>query len=70
MDETLIHTEMLTDQDNSSEKIVEVKTESGIYKVKLRIRPYALEVLTRLKQNFEIGLFTASQEHYAQAIIG
>jgi CTD small phosphatase-like protein 2 len=50
-------------------KTIDIETENGDYRINLKIRPHAIEVLKRLKEKFEIGIFTASQEHYGSKIL-
>jgi TFIIF-interacting CTD phosphatase-like protein len=50
-------------------KTIDVCTDNGDYRINLKIRPHVIEVLKRLKEKFEIGIFTASQEHYGSRIL-
>jgi 5'(3')-deoxyribonucleotidase len=37
--------------------------------INLKVRPFALDVLSRLKSKYEIGIFTAANENYAKQVI-
>ena len=43
--------------------------EKKLLRVELRIRPFAKELLKSLSKNFEIGIFTASHQSYADQVI-
>lgn len=65
LDETLVHSQVMNWNTEEKEmgwgKAIEVTTDLGEYRINLKIRPHAQEVLKRLKEKFELGIFTASQ---------
>lgn len=73
LDETLIHTQVInwdtTEEEVGWGKTVEINTDNGDYRVNLKMRPHVVEVLKRLKEKFELGVFTASQEQYGTRIL-
>ena len=68
MDETLIH----TNQSPTSNFEIKVPFRSFQGKISygyVEVRPYAKEILVRLSQFFDIIIFTASTQAYADPII-
>ncbi|KAL4505421.1 hypothetical protein ABPG72_002483 [Tetrahymena utriculariae] len=68
MDETLIHCN--ESASTPSDVIIDVRFPTGEYiQAGINIRPYAIEILQELSEEFEIVIFTASHSCYAQAVI-
>ncbi|CCF72554.1 NLI interacting factor-like phosphatase [Babesia microti strain RI] len=67
LDETLIHSEFVTDGNHSFSTTIKNDTENQtIYVYK---RPYADEFLEQVAKLFEVVIFTAGSEPYAKAVI-
>ncbi len=75
MDETLIHSEEYDhnkDQRGHPKRydfVIEMQSGNRKQKIGVYIRPYCLEFLQRLKQNFEVVIFTAARQDYADKIL-
>jgi hypothetical protein len=78
MDETLLRATCDVDPEfwedgNMMPASYTVKTnhprEEDRYKIKVRLRPHALEVLEFLSQNYAVVVFTAGTQEYADAIL-
>lgn len=64
MDETLVHCQM----ENQEVSDFELKLDDG-EKIFVTIRPYALSFIKKMSQYFEIIVFTASEQDYADAVL-
>ena len=83
LDETLVHCNVHNDEISSQIEPVEVEIEEEdwdmklpvinktgrINQIKVNIRPYAKEFLERMSQFFEIVIFTASSQSYANTVL-
>lgn len=69
LDETLIHCNDYEPNAASDRHIKIVFPDGEIMDARINIRPYCRSVLRRLKKYFEIIVFTASDLHYARAIL-
>ncbi len=75
MDETLIHSEEYQeskDQRGNPKRydfVIEMLANGKQHKIGVYIRPYCMEFLQRLKSNFEIVIFTAARQDYADKIL-
>lgn len=68
LDETLVH--CVTDNIEKADKIITVILATGEkIKAGVNIRPYAVECLKELAEHFELVVFTASHENYANVVI-
>lgn len=66
LDETLVHS--CSDRDQS-QYTLKVRNESGNEtKIKLNIRPYALDLIHSVSHYYEIVIFTASSHNYATMV--
>lgn len=69
LDETLIHSWVLgTGKNDDLNKDFEITLDSGL-KYGISLRPYLSKCLSHLGQYYEMGVFTASEKHYADAIL-
>ena len=69
MDETLIHSEEYR-QGAPYDMSIELMAPTGrAERIGVYIRPYCLEFLRRMSQKFELGIFTAGKQQYADKII-
>lgn len=75
MDETLIHSE---EYDNSKNQrghpkrydfVIEMNANNRSTKIGVYIRPYCLEFLRRMSQKYEVVIFTAARQDYADKIL-
>lgn len=66
LDETLIHTELLSEYKPDS---IELNMEGKIAYIKINIRPFMYEFLNEMIKLFDLCIYTASQDFYAKAII-
>lgn len=75
MDETLIHSEELDPaktqkgHPNKYDFVIEMETNQRVQKIGVYIRPHCFEFLTQLKDKFEIVIFTAARQDYADKIL-
>lgn len=68
LDETLIHTELKDIE--SSMKTIDIKISSNLTKtVGLNIRPNFREELEKIKKNYFLIIYTASQQKYSDAVL-
>ena len=65
LDETLVH----CCQNNETPDVILPLVGDPSLKVKLKIRPFAKEFLMRMKEHFEIIVFTASTNLYAETVV-
>lgn len=68
LDETLVHAS-LTPQPNSDCQFEVVMPDGTQYAVYVKLRPGLMEFLKRLSENYELVLFTASKQVYAEKLI-
>ncbi|CAI2359926.1 unnamed protein product [Moneuplotes crassus] len=68
MDETLIHC-VDSIQDENPQYVIKVILEEEEVQAGINIRPYALECLEAVNQKFEVIVFTASHQTYADAVL-
>jgi CTD small phosphatase-like protein 2 len=67
LDETLVH---CLEDHLTSDTAIEIKLPSGEHiKAGLNIRPFARECLLNASQNFEVAVFTASHQCYADVVL-
>ena len=75
MDETLLHTDFTYDESRSD---VEIVDDAGIryyvrfgtnHQLKVNLRPHLAYFLDQTSRHYNLVLFTASEEHYASAVI-
>ena len=66
LDETLIHSHFRDDDEISNDYLIIETEESELY---VSIRPGMIKLLQEIKNDFEIVLFTASNDYYADSII-
>lgn len=68
LDETLVH---CCDESETEPTVVLpiVFANGDIIEAPISIRPYALECLTKVSKNYEVIVFTASQQCYADAVL-
>ena len=69
MDETLIHSEEWRAGMPYDETVGITNPMGQVEKIGVFVRPYCLEFLERMSQNFEIAIFTAAREDYASKVI-
>jgi Dullard-like phosphatase family protein len=68
LDETLVH--CITDNIEKADKIITVMLNTGEeIKAGVNIRPHAVECLKELREYFDLMVFTASDENYANKVI-
>lgn len=68
MDETLIHcVDSIEEED--PQYVIKVMLEGEEVEAGINIRPYALECLEAVNQKFEVVVFTASHQTYADAVL-
>lgn len=68
LDETLAH--CITDNIDKADKIITVKLNTGEkIKAGVNIRPYVIECLKELTEYYELIIFTASHQSYADTVI-
>jgi len=68
MDETLIHcVDSIEDED--PQFIIKVPVDGEEVEAGINVRPYALECLEAANQQFEVVVFTASHQSYADAVL-
>lgn len=69
LDETLIHSEEKKPGVNY-DAVLQLKNPRGIIEhIGVRIRPYCTEFLERMSQKFEVVVFTAGKQEYAEKVI-
>lgn len=68
MDETLIHCVDNIEEDNP-QFIIKVQIDGEEVDAGINIRPFALECLEAVNQKFEVVVFTASHQTYADAVL-
>lgn len=69
LDETLIHCKEDFDKENI-DHVIKINFPDGeIVTAGLNVRPYAIETLRALSENFQIVIFTASHQNYADAVL-
>lgn len=68
MDETLIHC-VDSIEDENPQYVIKVQLEDEEVEAGINIRPYALECLETVNQKFEVVVFTASHQTYADAVL-
>jgi Dullard-like phosphatase family protein len=69
MDETLIHSEEYK-PGGRYDMVIEIRAPNGrIEKIGVFIRPYCMEFLRRMNQKFEVGVFTAAKQPYADKVL-
>lgn len=75
MDETLIHSEELDlsktqkNHPNKYDFLIEMETNQRVQKIGVHVRPHCMEFLRRMKQKFELVIFTAARQDYADKIL-
>ena len=74
MDETLIHARFLTDpsmeKDDDGDFIVSIASHSGDQvKISVKMRPFLDNCLEHLAKFYEIAVFTAGEQSYADAVL-
>ena len=69
MDETLIHSEEWRANAKYDEVVSIVNPQGRVEKIGVYVRPYCIEFLERMSQNFEVVVFTAAREDYASKVI-
>lgn len=68
MDETLIH--CVDDPDlEKPHHLISIQFEDELVTAGINIRPFLYECLTAARQRFQIGVFTASHQSYADAVL-
>lgn len=68
LDETLVHCCLHSTE--PPEKFVQIPLENGTrVSVGINIRPFVEDFLVRVSQIFEVVIFTASHQHYADAVL-
>lgn len=67
LDETLIH--CFETQKKGADIHITINLEGSRYPISFNIRPYAITFLKKMKKKWEIVVFTASHQSYADAII-
>lgn len=68
LDETLIHSTLITSKDEVVNKEFEITLANGV-KYAIAIRPYIYQCLEHLSQYYEMAVFTAADQSYADQII-
>lgn len=68
LDETLIRSEE-AHAGKQYDKIIEVQIHNNLQKIGIRLRPFCIEFLRSLSKKFEIIIFTASVEEYANKVV-
>lgn len=68
MDETLIHWVDNIEEENP-QFIIKVPLDGEVVDAGINIRPYALECLEAVNQQFQVIVFTASHQTYADAVL-
>lgn len=71
LDETLVHSENFA-ENTPYDFIIDFMDEEGgsLDSIGIYFRPYLTEFLTRLSEHYTIGIFTASTQEYADAVVG
>ena len=70
LDETLAHCVRGEPEVTPDYIGLEIKTPAGrVVKANFNVRPYTTEMLEIVNQYYEVGVFTASQSHYADVIL-
>jgi CTD small phosphatase-like protein 2 len=69
MDETLIHCVEDADNDNP-DVVLTIEFPTGeVVDAGINIRPFAIDCLRRASKNFQVVVFTASHQSYADAVL-
>ena len=69
LDETLIHCNEEESQEEYDVKLPIVLPTGEMKEAEINVRPYAREILKKLSENFEIIVFTASHQCYANVVL-
>jgi len=69
LDETLVHCFLDQGEDTSYDWTFQVDSETGLFDVFCRVRPHLEEFLKECANMFELVLFTASQDNYANKVL-
>jgi len=67
LDETLVHSTFQPAE--KADIVLPINIEGALYRVYVRIRPFAKEFLEEMSKHFEIVLFTASLQKYADPLL-
>jgi len=69
LDETLVHCFLDYEEDTTYDWTFQVDSENGLFDVFCRVRPHLEEFLKECAKMFELVLFTASQDNYANKVL-
>jgi len=69
LDETLVHSFLEFEESTTYDWTFQVESENGIFDVFCRVRPHLEEFLKECAKMFELVLFTASQDNYANKVL-
>jgi len=69
LDETLVHCFLDHEENTTYDWTFQVDSENGLFDVFCRVRPHLEEFLKECAKMFELVLFTASQDNYANKVL-
>jgi len=69
LDETLVHCFLEYEENTTYDWTFQVDSENGLFDVFCRVRPHLEEFLKECAKMFELVLFTASQDNYANKVL-
>lgn len=67
LDETLVHSTFQPEE--SADIVLPITIEDALYRVYVQVRPFAKEFLQEMSKHFELVLFTASLQKYADPLL-
>jgi len=69
LDETLVHSVLDYNEETTYGFVIKVDGENGLFDVFCRVRPHLEEFLKECAKMFELVLFTAGEENYANKVL-